>query len=126
LGISISIDDFGTGYSNLAYLKRFQVDALKIDIGFIRDVTTNADDAAIATAIINMAHSLRLKVIAEGVETREQLDFLRIYGCDEIQGYILSEPLPADELSAKFRQIVAHDAGQRFVSQNAGRSAAHA
>ena len=126
LGISISIDDFGTGYSNLAYLKRFQVDALKIDIGFIRDVTSNADDAAIATAIINMAHSLRLKVIAEGVETREQLDFLRIYGCDEIQGYILSEPLPADELSAKFRQIVAHDAGQRFVSQNAGRSAAHA
>jgi diguanylate cyclase (GGDEF)-like protein/PAS domain S-box-containing protein len=126
LGISISIDDFGTGYSNLAYLKRFQVDALKIDIGFIRDVMTNADDAAIATAIINMAHSLRLKVIAEGVETREQLDFLRIYGCDEVQGYYLSKPLPADELSAKFRQPVVYDAGQRFASQNDGRSAAHA
>ena len=91
MGISISIDDFGTGYSNLAYLKRFQVDALKIDIAFIRDVTTNADDAAIAIAIINMAHSLRLKVIAEGVETREQLEFLRVYGCDEIQGFLLSE-----------------------------------
>jgi diguanylate cyclase (GGDEF)-like protein/PAS domain S-box-containing protein len=126
LGISISIDDFGTGYSNLAYLKRFQVDALKIDIGFIRDVMTNADDAAIAIAIINMAHSLRLKVIAEGVETREQLDFLRIYGCDEVQGYILSEPLPAADISAKFRQSVAYDAKQRLVSQNAQWSAAHA
>jgi diguanylate cyclase (GGDEF)-like protein/PAS domain S-box-containing protein len=126
LGISISIDDFGTGYSNLSYLKRFQVDALKIDIAFIRDVITNADDAAIATAIINMAHSLRLKVIAEGVETREQLDFLRIYGCDEVQGYFLSKPLPADELSAKFRQIVADDTGQRFTLQDAERSAAHA
>jgi predicted signal transduction protein with EAL and GGDEF domain len=125
LGISISIDDFGTGYSNLAYLKRFQVDALKIDIAFIRDVTTNADDAAIAIAIINMAHSLRLKVIAEGVETREQLDFLRIYGCDEIQGYFLSQPLPAAELSEKFRHNVANDAG-RPVPQSARWSVAHA
>jgi diguanylate cyclase (GGDEF)-like protein len=126
LGISISIDDFGTGYSNLSYLKRFQVDALKIDIAFIRDVMTNADDAAIATAIINMAHSLRLKVIAEGVETREQLDFLRIYGCDEVQGYYFSKPLPADEFSTKFRQTVADDAGPRFASQNAEWSVAHA
>ncbi len=102
LGISISIDDFGTGYSNLAYLKRFLVDTLKIDIAFIRDVTTNADDATIAVAIINMAHSLRLKVIAEGVETREQLDFLRAHGCDEVQGYLLSVPLPAGEFAAKF------------------------
>jgi diguanylate cyclase (GGDEF)-like protein/PAS domain S-box-containing protein len=125
LGISISIDDFGTGYSNLAYLKRFQVDALKIDIAFIRDVTTNADDAAIAIAIINMAHCLRLKVIAEGVETREQLDFLRIHGCDEIQGYFLSRPVPAAELSEKLRQAVANDAG-RLVPQNVRRSVAHA
>ena len=126
LGISISIDDFGTGYSNLAYLKRFQVDALKIDIAFIRDVTTNADDAAIAVAIINMAHCLRLKVIAEGVETREQLDFLRIHGCDEVQGYFLSRPLPAAELSEKFRQSVAHVAGRRFVPQDTRWSVAHA
>ena len=126
LGISVSIDDFGTGYSNLAYLKRFQVDALKIDIAFIRDVTTNADDAAIAIAIINMAHSMRLKVIAEGVETREQLDFLRVYGCDEVQGYFLSKPLPVDELSAKFRQIAANSTGEQFASQDKQRSIAHA
>ena len=125
LGISISIDDFGTGYSSLAYLKRFQVDALKIDIAFIRDVTTNADDAAIAIAIINMAHSLRLKVIAEGVETREQLDFLRVYGCDEIQGYFLSRPLPVTEFSEKFHKPVANDAG-KLVPQNVQRSIAHA
>jgi diguanylate cyclase (GGDEF)-like protein/PAS domain S-box-containing protein len=126
LGVSISIDDFGTGYSNLAYLKRFQVDALKIDIAFIRDVTTNADDAAIAVAIINMAHSLRLRVIAEGVETREQLEFLRAHGCDEVQGYFLSRPLPADELSLKFRQRAANDAGQLIVPHSAKRDAAHA
>ena len=123
LGISISIDDFGTGYSNLAYLKRFHVDALKIDIGFIRDVMTNADDAAIAVAIINMAHSLRLKVIAEGVETREQLEFLRVYGCDEIQGFLLSKPVPAAEFSTKFRQS---GAGQRLALKDSLWSAAHA
>jgi diguanylate cyclase (GGDEF)-like protein/PAS domain S-box-containing protein len=126
LGISISVDDFGTGYSNLAYLKRFLVDALKIDIAFIRDVTTNPDDATIAVAIINMAHSLRLKVIAEGVETREQLEFLRVHGCDEVQGYLLSKPLPADELSAKLRQSVAHDAGRWLGLRNSRRSEAHA
>jgi len=125
LGISISIDDFGTGYSSLAYLKRFPVDALKIDIAFIRDVTTNADDAAITVAIINMAHSLRLKVIAEGVETLEQLDFLRVHGCDEVQGYLLSKPLPADELAAKFRQAAANDPKERFRSRNAGQHAGH-
>jgi EAL domain-containing protein (putative c-di-GMP-specific phosphodiesterase class I) len=99
LGIRISIDDFGTGYSSLAYLKRFPIDTLKIDLAFIRDVTTNADDAAITVAIISMAHSLKLKVIAEGVETKEQLEFLRAHGCDEIQGYYLSRPLPAIELA---------------------------
>jgi diguanylate cyclase (GGDEF)-like protein/PAS domain S-box-containing protein len=126
LGISISIDDFGTGYSNLAYLKRFLVDSLKIDISFIRDVTTNADDATIAVAIINMAHSLRLKVVAEGVETREQLDFLRVHGCDQVQGYFLSRPLPADEFSARFRETAAYRAKQRPVSLATRRSAAHA
>jgi diguanylate cyclase (GGDEF)-like protein/PAS domain S-box-containing protein len=112
MGISISIDDFGTGYSNLAYLQRFQVDALKIDIAFIRDVATHADAATIAIAIINMAHSLRLKVVAEGVETLDQLDFLRLHGCDEVQGYYLSKPLPADELTERFRHNAARDAAQ--------------
>lgn len=99
LGIRISIDDFGTGYSSLAYLKRFPVDVLKIDRSFIMDVTTNPADAAITTAIIGMAHSLGVTVVAEGVETIEQLDFLRMYGCDEIQGYYLAQPLPAIEIS---------------------------
>jgi EAL domain-containing protein (putative c-di-GMP-specific phosphodiesterase class I) len=98
LGVRISIDDFGTGYSSLAYLRKFPIDKLKIDIAFIRDVTTNASDAAITTAIINMAHSLNMKVIAEGVETREQLEFLRARKCDEFQGYYFSKPLPAVEL----------------------------
>jgi diguanylate cyclase (GGDEF)-like protein/PAS domain S-box-containing protein len=126
LGISVSIDDFGTGYSSLAYLKRFPVDALKIDIAFIRDVTTNADAAAITVAIINMAHSLRLKVIAEGVETLEQLDFLRIHGCDEIQGYLLSKPLPAEELAARFQQDDSNDAVQQPTMPNLRRNAIHA
>ncbi|PTR06333.1 diguanylate cyclase (GGDEF)-like protein [Nitrosospira sp. Nsp5] len=102
IGIRISIDDFGTGYSSLAYLKRFPVDVLKIDRSFIMDVMTNPADAAIATAIIGMAHSLDVKVVAEGVETVEQFNFLRVRGCDEIQGYYLAQPLPAIEISKLF------------------------
>ena len=97
LGIKISIDDFGTGYSSLAYLKRFPIDKLKIDIAFVREVTSNPDDAAIVLAIINMAHSLKLEVIAEGVERDAQLAYLRRHGCDEMQGYYFSRPLPQDE-----------------------------
>ncbi|AMC34826.1 EAL domain-containing response regulator [Janthinobacterium sp. B9-8] len=97
-GVQISIDDFGTGYSSLAYLRRFPIDKLKIDIAFIREVTTNPDDAAIALAIIRMAHSLKLEVIAEGVETEAQLTFLLRYHCDQIQGYYFSPPLPLHEL----------------------------
>jgi diguanylate cyclase (GGDEF)-like protein/PAS domain S-box-containing protein len=99
LGIKVAIDDFGTGYSSLAYLQRFPIDKLKIDIAFVRDITTNPNDAAIALAIISMAHSLKLQVVAEGVETRAQLEYLRRGRCDEIQGYFYSKPLPPDELS---------------------------
>jgi diguanylate cyclase (GGDEF)-like protein len=98
LGVWLAIDDFGTGYSSLAYLKRFPIDTLKIDISFIRDITTNADGAAIAVAIINMARSLKMKVIAEGVETQSQFEFLRRHACDEIQGFYSARPMPSDEL----------------------------
>jgi len=96
-GVRVSIDDFGTGYSSLAYLKRFPLDALKIDRAFMRDVTTDANDATIALAIINLAHSLDLRVIAEGVENQAQRDFLLSNGCDEMQGYWVAPPLAVAE-----------------------------
>ncbi len=99
LGVSISIDDFGTGYSALAYLRRFPIDALKIDRSFLRGVTRDPDDASIATAIVLMAKCLRLRVVGEGVETPGQLAFLRIMKCDEAQGYHFARPLPAEEVT---------------------------
>jgi diguanylate cyclase (GGDEF)-like protein/PAS domain S-box-containing protein len=101
-GVHISIDDFGTGYSSLNYLKKFRVDCLKIDQSFIREAPVLPDDAAIVMAIITLAHSLNLKVIAEGVETQAQLSFLRLLKCDAIQGYLISRPLPAREFQQKF------------------------
>lgn len=98
-GIEISIDDFGTGYSSLSYLKRLPIDTLKIDKSFVQEVTTDPDDAAIVAAIITMAHALRLKVVAEAVETAEQLAFLRALKCDQMQGYLFSRPLPAEEIT---------------------------
>ena len=109
MGVEISLDDFGTGYSSLGYLTRFPLDILKIDRFFVKDITTDAGKAALTSAILALAKSLKLKVIAEGVESREQLAFLRARQCEEIQGYLYSEPVPADEFAELLRE------GKRLV-----------
>jgi diguanylate cyclase (GGDEF)-like protein len=118
LGVSLSIDDFGTGYSSLSYLKRFAIDSLKIDRSFIQDLPANSEDAAITCAIIDMAKNLKQKVIAEGVENKEQLQFLKEQGCDQVQGYYFSEPLAAESFEVKFFDEAANEA-QHGTAHNA-------
>jgi EAL domain-containing protein (putative c-di-GMP-specific phosphodiesterase class I) len=100
MGVSLSIDDFGTGYSSLSYLKRFPIDTVKIDRSFVNDIITDPDQAAIASGIISLAQNLRLKVVAEGVETEEQAAFLRSRRCDAMQGYLFSRPVSHHALSS--------------------------
>jgi diguanylate cyclase len=99
LGVGLALDDFGTGYSSLSYLKRFPIDTLKIDQSFVRNITTDADDASIVSAVISMGKSLHMRVVAEGVETQEQLAFLREQSCLYGQGYYFSQPLVAEEIT---------------------------
>lgn len=103
MGVGIAMDDFGTGYSSLGYLKRFPIDRLKIDRSFVRDITTDPDDATIAVSIISLAHAMRLEVVAEGVETEAQLAYLSHHGCDEVQGYYFSPPLATEEFAAMLK-----------------------
>jgi EAL domain-containing protein (putative c-di-GMP-specific phosphodiesterase class I) len=99
MDVLVSVDDFGTGYSSMSYLQRFPIDKLKIDRSFISEILTRADDASIVRAIVSLAHGLKLKVVAEGVETHEQLEFLRSIGCDEYQGYYFSAALSAGDFA---------------------------
>jgi EAL domain-containing protein (putative c-di-GMP-specific phosphodiesterase class I) len=107
LGLKLALDDFGTGYSSLSYMKRFPIDTLKIDRSFVRDLTTDADDACIVSAVINMGKSLHMGVVAEGVETRDQLTFLQEHTCPEAQGYYFSRPL----IAASFAELLRHGVG---------------
>jgi diguanylate cyclase (GGDEF)-like protein len=114
MGVLVSVDDFGTGYSSMSYLRRFPIDKLKIDRVFINEITTRPEDASIVRAIVSLAHSLNLKVVAEGVETAAQLDFLKVVGCDEYQGYYFSRPLPA----ADFERLIRDSRGQETLTMD--------
>ncbi|WP_224983207.1 putative bifunctional diguanylate cyclase/phosphodiesterase [Geomonas agri] len=116
MGVRLSIDDFGTGYSSLNYLKHFPIDAIKIDRSFIAELVTDSDDAAIAAAIISMAHSLKLKVIAEGVESDAQLEFLVERCCDEAQGFYFASPMPGEDFTGYMKRFAAPDEGCKPLS----------
>jgi EAL domain-containing protein (putative c-di-GMP-specific phosphodiesterase class I) len=105
--VQVAIDDFGTGYSSLSYLRRFPVDSLKIDQSFVRQITDSTDETTIVSAIISMGQSLGLRVIAEGVETAEDLAFLRARHCEEAQGYFIARPIPAEQFGAMLRSGLA-------------------
>jgi diguanylate cyclase (GGDEF)-like protein len=120
MGVLVSVDDFGTGYSSMSYLRRFPIDKLKIDRVFISDITARPEDASIVRAIVSLAHSLRLKVVAEGVESEGQLDFLKAVGCDEYQGYHFSRPLSASAFEALIRESHAQEAP--FTDEDAART----
>jgi EAL domain-containing protein (putative c-di-GMP-specific phosphodiesterase class I) len=110
MGIQISVDDFGTGYSSMSYLRRLPVDKLKIDREFIREIMSRQDDVSIVRAIVSLAHSLRLRVVAEGVETPGQLEILKALGCDEYQGYLFSPAVPAEQFAAILGRLASDDA----------------
>jgi len=118
MGVLVSVDDFGTGYSSMSYLRRFPIDKLKIDRVFIDEIVSRPEDASIVRAIVSLAHSLHLKVVAEGVETPAQLDFLKLTGCDEYQGYHFSRPLPA----ADFERLMRDTRGEVFTDDDAART----
>ncbi|MDO8893121.1 MAG: EAL domain-containing protein [Sulfurimicrobium sp.] len=117
LGVQFSIDDFGTGYSSLSYLKRFPIDRIKIDQSFVREITSNPEDAAVSQAIISLSHSLNLKTIAEGVETAEQQEYLRTLQCDEIQGFHFSRPVPEQEMSRLLKEGVKLESRHEFIQE---------
>jgi EAL domain-containing protein (putative c-di-GMP-specific phosphodiesterase class I) len=118
LGVTIAIDDFGTGYSSLSYLKRLPIDTVKLDRSFVNGATTDPDDAALVMAIVTLAHNLRLRVVAEGIETAEQLAFLRLLSCDEGQGYLFSKPVPPEI----FAELMARDPKRKlYVVSEAAR-----
>jgi len=104
LGVRVAMDDFGAGYSSLSYLRKFPIDTIKIDGSFVADISTSADDAEIVRTIISMGQTLNKTIVAEGVETEEQLQLLRNFKCDQVQGYLFSRPLPGNELTEFIRE----------------------